>query len=656
MENSPKSEDYPDDSRIVLYESFSSDIDYLNGVGYKTYHTTHQVWKVFKNTERFSTVFDSFPENAKIENFYARTISPDGKVTVLHSSDFLIEEVTRESSDHEDTRKMMKFIFPALQENAILEYKYTTVLDGPSMLSRWWIQSYYPKLETHLHVRIPKWIVQDKRSIWGWKYKVYNYDNVVMDKQKEKYNDAGDIIFHWTAKNVPPVERETYSGEPTRTLGYMKLSIHTQKSWRIQSYKYYEWYIGEKLKPSKILKKKAIELTKDAKTEEEKIKAIYYFVRQFSYDSYHTRYGHGIISNKPELILERRYGDCKDQSILIVALLRELEIDAYPALIWSGNDSNIDISFPSDYFNHQIVYVKTEKGEDLWLDPTFSTLPYGVVSSSGSDRFSLVLAEENKMSKPLKRTPKVTPEMTGKEEYKLLIDITSDKKTKTTIAIKSFGETAGHRMWAFRELKDVKEIKQYYRHEIKYEYADTKEMIAEYKYDDPEEKKDYYEMSFIANLELLNKKKNLYYLDYFPLAQEYADGAGFIENLNREKKERTHDIRWPSLFRKEIDITIKYPENLKIHALPQNKVITLADKNLEFSFDIRKVSQGILRLRIIFSRNEKLLDKKEYDALKQFYLNIAKTITRRIVFEDATTQVEPTNEESTETAPTEGGE
>jgi hypothetical protein len=60
----------------------------------------------------------------------------------------------------------------------------------------------------------------------------------------------------------------------------------------------------------------------------------------------------------PDEVLRRRYGDCKDKSLLLVAMLRCLGIKAHVALVQSDYRARVHDFQPSPYaFNHAIVYV-----------------------------------------------------------------------------------------------------------------------------------------------------------------------------------------------------------------------------------------------------------------------------------------------------------
>jgi transglutaminase-like putative cysteine protease len=72
----------------------------------------------------------------------------------------------------------------------------------------------------------------------------------------------------------------------------------------------------------------------------------------------------------PELVLQRRFGDCKDKTLLSLALLRGLGIPARAALVHTGLRQAAADRLPTPWaFNH--VLVQADLGERrVWLDPT----------------------------------------------------------------------------------------------------------------------------------------------------------------------------------------------------------------------------------------------------------------------------------------------
>ncbi|NTX59687.1 DUF3857 domain-containing protein [Myxococcus sp. CA051A] len=74
----------------------------------------------------------------------------------------------------------------------------------------------------------------------------------------------------------------------------------------------------------------------------------------------------------PEEVLARRFGDCKDKTLLLVTLLRALGIEARSALVHSAWKQTVESMYPSPVvFDHVIVQARLE-GRDYWLDPTAS--------------------------------------------------------------------------------------------------------------------------------------------------------------------------------------------------------------------------------------------------------------------------------------------
>ncbi|EGR2796699.1 DUF3857 domain-containing protein [Vibrio navarrensis] len=72
----------------------------------------------------------------------------------------------------------------------------------------------------------------------------------------------------------------------------------------------------------------------------------------------------------PEQVLSQGYGDCKDKTLLLVTLLRQLGIEANPALVSTTYRTALNEQLPGhSAFNHVIVNF-TYQGEEYWIDPT----------------------------------------------------------------------------------------------------------------------------------------------------------------------------------------------------------------------------------------------------------------------------------------------
>lgn len=134
---------------------------------------------------------------------------------------------------------------------------------------------------------------------------------------------------------------------------------------------------------------KALQLTKDAKTEEDKIRALYsYVAMQFRY----TGIAIGPGRWQPHLaadVFSNQYGDCKDKHTLLAAMLKAVGITSYPVLVNSTHVLDTEVPSPAQ-FDHVMTYVPRGK-EAVWLDTTSEVAPYGWIMFAMRDKQGLLL-------------------------------------------------------------------------------------------------------------------------------------------------------------------------------------------------------------------------------------------------------------------------
>ncbi len=101
-----------------------------------------------------------------------------------------------------------------------------------------------------------------------------------------------------------------------------------------------------------------------------------------------------LIPVSPTETLERGFGDCKDQSALLVGLLRALGLDAHIALLKASDWFDVDPELPGlRDFDHAIAYVDQL---DLWLDPTDRSALVGELRPATEDRLALIARPDTK--------------------------------------------------------------------------------------------------------------------------------------------------------------------------------------------------------------------------------------------------------------------
>lgn len=80
----------------------------------------------------------------------------------------------------------------------------------------------------------------------------------------------------------------------------------------------------------------------------------------------------GYKPNAPEQVFRNRFGDCKDKSLLLAAILQSRGIEAYPMLVHTETGLDLPNRLPSPLsFNHCIVYISI-LGREIFVDPTIA--------------------------------------------------------------------------------------------------------------------------------------------------------------------------------------------------------------------------------------------------------------------------------------------
>ena len=209
---------------------------------------------------------------------------------------------------------------------------------------------------------------------------------------------------------------------------------------------------------------KARELTANAKTELEKIRAIGRYVQDLQYISIDIGVGHGngIRPRSSTLVLSRGYGDCKDKANLMRAMLRSLKIEAYPIAIFAGDPTFVRQEWASPgQFNHCIIAVRVSSetnaptimnheklGRLLIFDATDPYTPVGDLPDYLQGSLALIIAGENG---GLSRMP-VTPPETDMLDRKIEVSLNELGEIKGNIKENALGQASTAFRGEFRTL------------------------------------------------------------------------------------------------------------------------------------------------------------------------------------------------------------
>jgi transglutaminase-like putative cysteine protease len=104
---------------------------------------------------------------------------------------------------------------------------------------------------------------------------------------------------------------------------------------------------------------------------------------------------------QPAVVMSQRYGDCKDKALFLAALLRELGVEAYPALVNTKLRGHLDDYLPSPFlFDHVITQVVAD-GKTYWIDGTLSDQggTLATIDTPSDERALIVRPDTNALAK-----------------------------------------------------------------------------------------------------------------------------------------------------------------------------------------------------------------------------------------------------------------
>lgn len=100
-----------------------------------------------------------------------------------------------------------------------------------------------------------------------------------------------------------------------------------------------------------------------------------------------------IVPSTPAETLKRTFGDCKDQALVLVAMLRAVGLPATLALLRAGPGEDVHPRMPGlGVFDHAIVVVRGE--QPFWIDPTSNYARAGELPIGDQGRLALIIDED----------------------------------------------------------------------------------------------------------------------------------------------------------------------------------------------------------------------------------------------------------------------
>ncbi len=323
-------------------------------------------------------------ENRELVDLTATATRPDGRVLKVSRRDLDTQQVTGAGELHSSLR-LRTVSFPAVPVGSVLSVDFE-VRERP----------YFPA--GHLDLGSTDPVESLRVSVHGggagWRWRI-DGELPGLDVQES----AGGVTV--AASHLPrlaPPERApgiAYDG------AVLRYAWGDSAGWEAVA-RWFEGLTAQIPRGAEPVRHKARELIAGVAGRERQMEILTDFARrQVRYVAVEIGIG-GFRPAPPEQVVGRLWGDCKDKALLLIDLLREAGVEAYPALIRLDPKGRVDREFASPYqFNHMIVAVPAAglalgeqapvSGGYLFLDATQETGGLGWLQPAVQDQEALVM-------------------------------------------------------------------------------------------------------------------------------------------------------------------------------------------------------------------------------------------------------------------------
>jgi len=550
--------------------------------------------------------YDSTYERVELE--FARTITEGGEMVYVGAEN--IRDVSRYLNFplYSNSRAFI-ISMPAVDVGSFIEHKikvYSSKLVAEDNFGfTYRLRERYPIFKANLRLIIPEKDQINFKFINEKHAEGFNLNPSLIEKDNTK-------IYTWNFNRIKSIIPEY--AMPVNPLINPAVLISSFSSWD-EIYKWWHSLWRDKIELTEEIKKFVGDIIKDASGELDKAKKIYEYVTkniryvaiEYGESGHEPHYANDVFNN--------RYGDCKDQAVLLTAMLREAGLEAYPVLIPTRSTYPISEDFPSLNFNHAICALRT--GEDLiFMDPTAETTPFSKLPLTDQDRLAMVFFDDGWL---IVNSPQLKE---NGVDYEMDISINDKENAVITRKVVTRGSLASTYRWYLKyshpavieedirkKMTEISSLSKLLNYEIKNVNNFDASPVLTYK--------------FTAD-KILNPAGNLRII---PL----LDQVHLDHNLIG-KRERNYPIDFGGFFSKTGKIKISLPENLKVKYLPTSRTL----KNRWFELNVvYQENAGCIDFYQKLNIRERFVEKEEYQEFKKQLIEAIYLLKEEIILDSS---------------------
>lgn len=298
------------------------------------------------------------PSYQKLTIHFVRIKRGDQTLDVLRPSEIKMiqQEEELDQQLYNGTQAALIFVND-LRVGDMVDYAYTISGENPVMGGRF-AETFYLSDSSPIKEFVLRLVCPTSRQ-----FAIKNHNT---NLQPTKKLVGEDMEYLWYQKDVAPVSRE--DSTPSWFSPYPQITVSEFQQWSDVVDWALPFYRLSVINDDK-LRAKVDEWKSGSSQEERAVAALRFIQDQVRYLGIELgRYSHQ--PTPPQRVFARRFGDCKDKSLLLATVYNAMGIEASPVLVNTYAQDAIDSWQPSPFAFDHVIVKATINGKTYWLDPT----------------------------------------------------------------------------------------------------------------------------------------------------------------------------------------------------------------------------------------------------------------------------------------------
>jgi len=470
----------------------------------------------------------------------------------------------------------------------------------------------YPMLSQRIEFRIPQALKLELKEM--------NFDGFEVEKEETYDAKKEETVIVYKMQRVAATKRESRSKGPSHLYPHVLIlgkEYHKEEDKIVlfnTTQDLYNWYhslVKSIDNDVATLQPIVDKLTKDSQNEEEKIKAIYYWIQE---NIRYIAFEDGIAGFRPENcqnVVKKKYGDCKGMANLTKQMLQLAGLDA--RLTWIGTRRlAYDYSSPSLAVDNHMICSVLHNGEFVYLDATEEFNELGEYAERIQGRQVLIEDGEQFI---LKTVP------VSKAEANKMVVSKKLKIEEETLAGKGTYRFEGESKANF--LYKLNNIKQNHQEEALKYYINEED--KSYKVDNVESSTiDDRDGAMTVDYDLRWENAVSAYGDEIYIDLDFSKEFGKF----KFSEKRTQDYLFSHKIHRQTIVELEIPEGYQTGFLPENLNKQHADFEFKVNFEVKDNTLRYFK-EIILHKAE--VNRASFDTWNEFIDALGKTYEQQIV-------------------------